>query len=106
MGRIVIVCYRPLPGKADELRRLVHAHHDRLQAEGLVTQRAPVVMEAANGSIIEVFEWESREAIERAHHNSAVSAMWQEFAAACEYVPVADVPEASELFSEFVPLVS
>jgi hypothetical protein len=30
--------------------------------------------------------------------------MWEEYAAVCDYVPVAQVPEAAQLFSEFTPL--
>ena len=101
MGRIVIVAYRPKPGKADGLRALVATHVPRLRAEGLVTERAPIVMEAADGTVVEVFEWASREAIEAAHANPAVQAMWAEFAEVCEYVPVSSVAEAGELFSEF-----
>jgi quinol monooxygenase YgiN len=104
MGRIVIAGYRPKPGKSEALRALVGSHLSRLRAEGLVTARAAVVMEAEDGTILEVFEWRSKEAIVEAHDNDAVQAMWQEFAAVCDYVPVADVAEAQALFSEFSPL--
>lgn len=39
MGRIVIVAYRPKPGKADALKYLTRAHVARLRKEGLVTDR-------------------------------------------------------------------
>jgi hypothetical protein len=104
MGRIVIACYRPKPGGTARLRELMATHHARLHAQGLVTDRRPVLMEAADGAILEVFEWRSKEAIEQAHHNPAVLAMWEEFGACCDYVPAAIVAEISQLFSEFTPL--
>ena len=104
MGRIVIVGYRPKPGKNEELRALARSHHARLRDEGLVTERAPVLMESEDGTVIEVFEWKSREAIEQAHSSPAVQKMWEEYAAVCDYVPVAEVPEASQIFSELTPL--
>jgi hypothetical protein len=61
-------------------------------------------MQAADGTIVEVFEWRSPEAIEDAHRNPAVQALWAEFEAACDYIPVAAVPEAQQLFSEFESL--
>ncbi|WP_297535050.1 hypothetical protein, partial [Nitrobacter sp.] len=36
-----------------------------LRAEGLVTDREPIIAVAADGTVIEVFEWVSQEAISR-----------------------------------------
>jgi len=103
-GRIVIACYRPKPGKQDALRQLMRDHVPRLRAQGLVTDRDPITMEAADGTIVEVFEWKSQEAIDAAHGNPAVLAMWGEYAEVCDYVPVGTVAEAAQLFSNFTPL--
>lgn len=101
MGRIVIVCYKPKPGMKDQLLKLTRRHVQRLRAEGLVTDREPVAMEAQDGTVVEVFEWKSKEAIEAAHSNARIQEMWQEYAEVCEYVPVAGLQEAKEVFSEF-----
>jgi hypothetical protein len=61
-------------------------------------------MEANDGTLIEVFEWSSPDAIQAAHTNPVVSRMWEEFATRCDYVPIADVEEASRLFPEFTPV--
>ena len=104
IGRLVIVGYKPKPGKADALKKLAETHVQRLRAEGLVTAREPVIMETKDGTIIEVFEWKSKQALESAHQNSVVQAMWKEYSEVCDYVPVASVEEAKQLFSEFSPL--
>ena len=104
MGQIVIVAYRPKPGRAARLRELVASHVPRLRELGHVTEREPVVMSASDGTVVEVFEWLSAEAIAAAHEDAAVQAMWAEFAEACDYLPIGDVPEAAQLFSEFAPL--
>lgn len=101
MGRIVIACYRPKEGKEGELRELLRTHVDRLRAEELVTERLPILAQAQDGTFVEVFEWRSEEAIEQAHSNANVLKMWDEFADICEYVPIAQLPEAADLFSEF-----
>ena len=36
-------------------------------------------MEGQDGTIVEVFEWKSREAIALAHSNPAIAKMWQEY---------------------------
>lgn len=105
MGRVVIVAYTPKPGREAELLAAVRRHLDVLRAEGLVTERAPYVLRAADGTILEVFEWRSPEAIQRAHGNPAVQALWAEFGAACEYTPLARLAEAQQLFAEFEPVV-
>lgn len=104
MGRIVIVAYRPKAGHEQALRRLVRGHVSRLRAEGLVSEREPVLMEAKDGTVIEVFEWKSEEAIEAAHGNAAVQAMWREYGEVCDYIPAGTVAEMGQLFSEFTPL--
>jgi quinol monooxygenase YgiN len=104
MGRIVIVAYRRRPGRQKALEALMRQHHDRLRAEGLVTDRQPVLMRAADGTIVEVFEWTSANAIASAHANAHVQRMWTEYAEVSEYVPLRDLPEAAELFAEFEPL--
>jgi quinol monooxygenase YgiN len=104
MGRIVIACYRPKPGRQEDLRRLMTDHVATLRSLGLATDRPAIAMEAQDGTVVEVFEWQSREAIEAAHTNPTVQAMWQAYGEVCDYVPIGSVPEAARLFSEFSPL--
>ena len=101
--RIVIVGYKPKAGKAEALQQLMREHLSILKSQGLVTDRASIMMEASDGTIIEVFEWKSQAAIEQAHTNPAVLEMWGKYAEACDYVPVAQVEEAANLFSGFKP---
>ena len=48
---------------------LVRNHLPPLRAEGLVTDRAPILMRTADGTVVEIFEWVSQEAIAGAHGN-------------------------------------
>jgi quinol monooxygenase YgiN len=101
MGRIVIVAYTPKAGKERALLTAVNKHLEVLRAEQLVTDRPAWVMRASEGSVIEIFEWRSAEAIDQAHSNPAVQALWEEFAAACEYTPLRNLAETGEMFAEF-----
>ena len=102
-GRIVIACYRPKTGKEKALRALIVDHVATLRRIGLVTERIPILMEAKDGTLVEVFEWTSAEAIQAAHGHPAVLRMWEEYGKVCDYVPVAQVPEAAQMFAEFAP---
>jgi quinol monooxygenase YgiN len=104
MGRITIVAYKPKPGKAEELKALAKTHVQRLKKEGLVTDREPVIMEAADGTIVEVFEWLSDEAIAQAHKNPEVQKMWGEYGQVCDYVPLNTLNETTMMFAGFMPV--
>ena len=104
MGRIVIACFRPLPGKEAELRALTETHVQRLRGLGLATSRPGIAMEAENGDVVEVFEWVSDEAIASAHEHPEVRAMWAEYEQCCTYIPVGDIADAQALFPDFTPL--
>ncbi|MGA2551782.1 MAG: hypothetical protein ABSF50_16660 [Burkholderiaceae bacterium] len=101
MGRFVIAAFRPKPGKTSALVLVVRKHLDVLRAESLVSERPSYVMQAADGTVVEVFEWLSAQAIAEAHHNPRVLALWDEFAAACDYVPLASLAETQKPFAEF-----
>ena len=104
MGICVICVYRPKPGMAERLNEVVRDHLPVLRAEGLATDRPAQVMRAGDGSIVEVFEWVSQEAIDAAHHNANVQKMWGEFWAACDIDCIGNLDEAKQPFSHFTPV--
>jgi hypothetical protein len=104
MGSISLACYRPRPGCERALLELVRNHLPPLRAEGLVTERASIVMRAADGTIVEVFEWMSREAIEGAHENPVVLDLWKKFEAVCSYETPSSLAEFQNMFAHFEPV--
>lgn len=103
MGDLVIVAYRPKPGKVGELLALSRAHVPILRELGLATDRTPIIAQAADGTVVEIFEWKDG-AIATAHEVPEVQAMWGRYAEVCDYIPMADLPEATEVFSQFAPV--
>jgi quinol monooxygenase YgiN len=101
MGRFVIVAYKPKPGKEEALLAAVRKHVQVLRDEQFVTDRPAYVMRAGDGTLLEIFEWRSAEAIHQAHSSPAVMALWGEFGAVCDYMPLTSLPETSEMFAEF-----
>jgi len=79
----------------------VEKHLKVLQTEQLVTEKPAYVMRAGDGTIVEVFEWRSAQAVQEAHNNPAVQGLWAEFGAACEYTPHSKLVEAQQMFAEF-----
>ncbi|UPG84619.1 hypothetical protein L2Y94_14955 [Luteibacter aegosomatis] len=103
MGNVVIVAYRPKPGREDDLLALTRSHVPELRRLGLTTKRPSLAMRSKEGVVIEVFEWKEG-AIESAHANPAALAMWERYAAVCDYVPLRDLPEAQDMFAQFEPV--
>lgn len=104
MGVFVICAYRPKRGMEKQLRKILKDHLPILRREGLATRRPSYAMRAADGTFVEVFEWESAAAIERAHENPTVKAMWARFDEACTYESLANLAESKRLFSDFEPV--
>ena len=103
-GVICIVAYRPKPGKGEELLKLVRNRVPTLRKEGLATDRTSTIVRAKDGTIVEVSEWKSQEAIDAAHKNPTVLAMWEKFFAICDCVPLNTLAEAQDIFAGFEPM--
>jgi hypothetical protein len=101
MGRIVIAAFRPHPGKEAELLGVIADRLPLLRRLGLATQRRPMLVRSREGVIIEVSEWVSQEAIDRAHREPEVLALWERYGRCCEYVKLGALAEAGDDFAVF-----
>ncbi len=103
MGDMVIVAYKPKPGRDADLLALTRDHVPALRRLGFATERPTLAMRNKDGVILEVFEWADG-AMARAHSHPDVLAMWEKYSAVCEYVPLSTLPEVKDLFAQFVPV--
>lgn len=101
---VAIALYRPFPGKEDELLKIVDTHIPTLQSENLITNREPMLLQAKDGTLIEIFEWLSAEATEKAHHSPAVMKIWDQMMAVAEMVSLSSLSEAGRPFPNFKAL--
>ncbi|MET0212714.1 MAG: hypothetical protein ABW292_06915 [Vicinamibacterales bacterium] len=104
MGSISVACYKPRPGSEQALLALVRDHLPPLRAQGLVTDRPSIVMRTVDGTIVEVFEWVSKDAIAGAHTNPVVLDLWKRFEAVCSYETPANLAEFQKMFAHFEAL--
>ncbi|MCX7878737.1 MAG: hypothetical protein N2510_08890 [Ignavibacteria bacterium] len=104
MGLIVIAVYKPKNGKEEQLKEILKSHTPLLRSLGLATFRQPVIMKAKNGSYLELFEWSSRESVDKAHSHPDVQALWKKFRDVCEYETLSSLEESSVQFPEFEPV--
>jgi hypothetical protein len=104
LGSISVACYKPKPGCEQALMALVRDHLPPLRGARFVTDREAIVMRAADGTINDVFEWVSREAIASAHSHLVVLELWMKFEAVCTYEIPCHVAEFRNMFSHFEPV--
>jgi hypothetical protein len=101
MGIHVMAVYRPKTGREAELDEEVRQHVAILRRLDLATDSSSLILRAADGTIVECFEWASRDAIDAAHSHPEVPSMWDRFGACCDYGTLAELPNASDMFAEF-----
>lgn len=101
MGRISVAAFRPKPGKEQDLLEVIADRLPILRRLGLATNRAPVLMRAKDGTLIQVSEWVDDEAIRAAHQTPEVLAMWERFGACSDYVKLIDLAETNDDFATF-----
>lgn len=104
MGVIVICAFKPRPGKDAEFERFIRGHVPKLRSLGLATDRTAIAGRASDGSVIEVFEWKSKGAIDEAHRHPEVLKMWGEFERLCTYHSLREVEGTDGLFPNFAPI--
>ena len=104
MGLFVIAAYRPKPGKQQQLLEVLRDHLPILREQKLATDRPAYLMKSGDGTIIEVFEWKSHQAVEQAHSNPTVAKLWARFAECCDYTGLKNLPEFDGPFPNFEPV--
>lgn len=104
MGQIVIATYRPKPGQEQLLLEVVRTHVPILRQQKLATARPVQVMRASDGTLLEIFEWVSEEAVEKAHTDPVVRKLWERFEKVSDFTTLAGLPGAQEPFPHFEPV--
>lgn len=97
----VIASYKPKEGRADELMAQLCRHGPVLSSRGLVTERPFLHLRAADGTVLEVFEWASEAASRSAHEDRDVMEVWKAIGDCAEFVPLSGIAEAARPFAHF-----
>src|SRR4051812_9078961 len=101
---VVFAMYRPKEGHEAQLEQLVAEHYPTLLQYELVTDRRPIVVRAKDKTIIEVFEWRSKEGSRKAHELPAVAKIWEAMGEHGNFATLESLPEAGQDFAHFEPL--
>jgi len=102
-GEVVMAMYRPKAGGDAALRAIIARHVPTLRRVHLATDRPVLLLRAADGTYVEIFEWRPG-AAQQAHEHPEVEALWGEMAQVADFVRLADLAEAARPFPHFAPV--
>jgi len=98
---IVVALYRPKQGKEKELEALLKRHFVTLKEFGLTTETLPLLGTSEDGSYLEIFEWRSEQAAQKAHDHPAVAQIWEAMSLVSDWGTLSQLPESSRRFPQF-----
>jgi quinol monooxygenase YgiN len=98
---LAFATYKPKPGQDEALMTLVKKHLPILRDLELATENANYIAKALDGTIIEVFEWTSNEAISAAHQHPAVTDIWEKMTLIADFLPMNTLSESQRPFPGF-----
>ena len=102
--QIVIAMYKPTEGKRQDMLDLVKDHVPALRKYELISDRPSILMEAEDGTLLEIFEWSSAEAAEQAHEHPVIAKIWEAMGKVGTFVTLAGLAEADRSFPHFRPV--
>jgi hypothetical protein len=93
--------YKPKPAQEEALMKLVERHLPKLRELGFATERENYIAKSQDGTIIEVFEWESMSAVNAAHQHPAISDIWEKMTLVADFLPINKLSEFNGPFADF-----
>lgn len=99
---IVIAIFQPHVGRSADVEELLREHVPTLRRCSYVTERPAVVLKSRiDGTYLEIFEWVSAEAVDRAHDDPRVQEIWRALGEAANFASLDQLQEAGRLFPHF-----
>lgn len=98
---LALAAYKAKPGQKEALMKLVERHLPQLRDLGFATGRENYVAESQDGTILEVFEWASMDAVNAAHQHPAISDIWEKMTLIADFFPIKELKECNGPFADF-----
>jgi hypothetical protein len=102
---LALAAYRPRRADDDELLDLLREDLATLRSRGHVTDRPAPVVRTGDGDLLVVLEWSSEHAVDDAHADTAVMAVWERKARLAEYVAPSAIAGSDTPFARWTIVV-
>jgi len=93
--------YRPRSGCTDEFLLLLREELATLRRRGHVTERPAPVVRAEDGELLVVLEWSTEHAVDDAHADPEVLAVWDRKAQLADYITLPDLARSDVPFARW-----
>ena len=103
MAKLWIALYKPHEGKDEALRKLISEHYPTLKRLELITDRPTIVAKSANGTYLEICEWQDEDSANKAHQHPDVARIWEAMGQIADFPGLASLDEAEKQFPHFEP---
>jgi hypothetical protein len=100
-SNVVMAVYRPREGKDEDLRGLIARHVPTLRRLALITDRPALLLQASDGTYVEIFEWSSETTTRSAHDQPEIAEIWDAMEKVADFVGLDSLPEARRPFPHF-----
>ncbi|MDQ7995231.1 MAG: hypothetical protein AAGC76_05185 [Luteibacter sp.] len=104
MKRMLIVSYKPLPGKRQELLDLLAHHHRAARAQGRLSAELPWLGEGVNGDIVFIVSLDGVASLESIWEDELLQDIEAAIAGVARMVPLRSVVEADAAFVDLASL--
>jgi hypothetical protein len=101
MTRIACAAYRPRAAASVDLFEFFRRELQVLRQRGHVTQRPAPVLQTRTGELVVILEWSSEHAVDDAHGDPDVMALWAQKAELADYIAPADLAGADVPFASW-----
>jgi hypothetical protein len=102
--RMLIVSYKPLPGKRQELLDLLAHHHRAARAQGRLSAELPWLGEGVNGDIVFIVSLDGVASLESIWQDELLQDIEAAIAGVARMVPLRSVVEADAAFVDLASL--
>jgi hypothetical protein len=99
--QLAFAAYRPPSGSADDLMDLLREELATLRRRGHVTGRRAPVARTQTGDVLVVLEWSTEHAVDDAHADPEVLAVWDRKARLAEYIPLPELSGSDAPFARW-----
>lgn len=97
---VAIVAYKPKPGCEKHLLQLAYEHVPLLREHGFVTDFPASILQAADGTLLEIFEW-TEGGLGRAQFDPRMDQMWFRYAEVSNTIALNSLAEAATMSAAF-----
>ncbi|UPG88283.1 hypothetical protein L2Y96_12720 [Luteibacter aegosomaticola] len=104
MSRVIVVAYRPMQGKREELLGLLAQQHRRTRALGMLAKQPPLLCEGTRGEIVYIIVLDTGADVDRVWEDETFQDIDARIAGIATMTPLRTLDEANASYMDLAGL--